>query len=104
MHENNWLFSTIYVLLYVILGVFSFLFFVLKDLEGKVEYWMAHYEEDLEVKTSEVQDLEIAVLRGSYTFDISYAEKFVFTWDKLYWNLVLDTEASSSSNTNLVAV
>ena len=46
--------------------MFYFLFSVLKDLEGKVEYWMAHYEEDLEMKTSEVQDLKVAILRNIF--------------------------------------
>ena len=49
---------------------------------------MAHYEEDLEMKTSEVQDLKVAMLRIN-SIDVCNVVKFVYTGDKPSWNLSL---------------
>lgn len=33
--------------------------YIIKDLDGKVEYWMTRYEEDLDMKTLDVQDIKV---------------------------------------------
>ena len=73
---------------------------MLEDLEGKVEYWMAHYEEDLEMKTSEVQDLKVATLRIN-TIDACNVEKFVHTGDNAILELNSLTSKFSSNSKNL---
>ena len=40
-----------------------------KDLDGKVEHWMSRYEEDLEMKTIEVQETKSAKAAGLQKLD-----------------------------------
>ena len=41
--------------------------YIIKDLDGKVEYWMTRYGEDLEMKTIDVQ--EIKTVYNNLTLD-----------------------------------
>uniref|UniRef100_A0A1X7SK92 Uncharacterized protein n=1 Tax=Amphimedon queenslandica TaxID=400682 RepID=A0A1X7SK92_AMPQE len=41
----------------------------IEDLDGKVEYWMSKYEEDLEMKTTEVQETKSAKAAGLQKLD-----------------------------------
>uniref|UniRef100_A0A1X7T6G0 Uncharacterized protein n=1 Tax=Amphimedon queenslandica TaxID=400682 RepID=A0A1X7T6G0_AMPQE len=41
----------------------------IEDLDSKVEYWMSKYEEDLEMKTTEVQETKSAKAAGLQKLD-----------------------------------
>lgn len=42
--------------------------FFIQSLESKVEHWMAKYEDDLDMKTKEVQDLKVNSTHSSWHF------------------------------------
>jgi len=38
-----------------------------QDLEGKIEYWMSKHEEDVEVKSKELQDVKVVCPRELFS-------------------------------------
>ena len=49
--------------------MFIIIIIIVQDLDGKVEYWMSKYEEDLELKTIEVQETKSAKAAGLQKLD-----------------------------------